>query len=192
MHCLITFTFFGLFEDTRVEYQPPFVDYQDSNANDYSNIDTKSETLPPLPEKLEKAIETVQEYLNHPDSVEDLPGGVGLTKQHLSSTPKVSLPTSTTSLSTTVAASTVTTTTLISSSTTSMSAPELSLTTANSRSTQTNNQKKSNHRKKPLSSFDNDTEVDVTLGTVFNSYGVDRENIGFIFDSSYCFLVCPF
>ena len=60
---------------------------------------------------------------------------------------------------------------------------------AESSSFTTSERKRPSHRKKPLSSFDNDTEADVTLRTVFNNYGVSQEYIGFILDASYCLIV---
>jgi hypothetical protein len=115
--------------------------------------------------------------LKNPDSIEDVPGT-----------------TNTKNLSTPSPKTTTTTTTTTTSSTTALppkstSTPLTTTTTTTTQMSTSSEKRKSSHRKKPLSSFDNDTETDVTLRTVFNNYGVAQENIGFILDASYCLMV---
>ena len=56
--------------------QSPYMDYSDNvPGGDYVSFEAKSdaETLPPPPEKVEKAFQTIKDYLKNPDSIEDVP-----------------------------------------------------------------------------------------------------------------------
>ena len=160
------------------DFQPsPYLDYSDNNA-DYMSFDQqKGETLPPPPEKVEEAFETIKEYLKNPDSIEDVPGTTN-TKNLSTPSPKTTTTTTTTTTSSTTTAQPK-----------SASTPLTTTTTTTTQMLTSSEKRKSSHRKKPLSSFDNDTETDVTLRTVFNNYGVAQENIGFILDASYSLMV---
>lgn len=60
----------------------------------------------------------------------------------------------------------------------------------------------STHRKKPTTSYDNDTEDSsaaaaageeaMTISTILTGYGVSRSHVGFVLDASYVFLVFAF
>ena len=158
------------------DFQPPspYLDYSDTNPDYMTFEQQKGETMPPPPERVEEAFETIKEYLKNPDSIEDVPG--------TTNTKNLSTPSPTT-ITTTTTTSTTTSTPPQATSTSK------STTTTTQMTTTTSEKRKSSHRKKPLSSFDNDTETDVTLQTVFHNYGVAQENIGFILDASYCLMV---
>ena len=175
------------------DFQPPYMDYSDMVAgSDYFDAKNEVDTMPPSREKFVEAFQTVKDYMKNPASIEDVPLMMG-NRGFSAATPAPTTTTPTTpSLATTT---TTTTTTTTSRSTTKSSAMASTTTTSTSTSITsasvagTPEKKKSSHRKKPLSSFDNDTEADVTLRTVFNNYGVSQENIGFILDASYCLIV---
>ena len=181
------------------DFQPPYMDYSDMAAgSDYFDAKSDVDTMPPPSrEKFEEAFQTVKDYMKNPASIEDVP--IMMSNKDFPSATPATTTTTTTPTPTTPSPATSTTTTTQTTTTTEGKSSAFSSTTPTSTSTlmtsssasvvATPEKKKSSHRKKPLSSFDNDTEADVTLRTVFNNYGVSQENIGFILDASYCLIV---
>lgn len=153
---------------TGVQWRPPnsqtgyLGDYSPDYGIPYGSVPVDYDTPPPPPEKVQDAIETVKNYFINGDMEEN--------KDKKERTTTVELTTTTTTTSTT----TTTTMTYTTEETTTvvMSTPRV-------------------HRNKPTSSFDNDTEQDMTIANILTGYGVpvSHRNIGFILDSVYMIIL---
>lgn len=160
------------------DWQPPYASYDIPSMYDTNDYDIAygqqqqqqeaSLTIAPPPKNVEKAFETIQNYLDHPEGSEQ-------------SSP-AEQKTTTTKRTTTTTKKTTTTTIR----TTTEEEPPTTMTTSFVTFPSLANKTR---RKKPKSSFDNDTENDVTLRAILGNYGVSQSNVGFILDATYTWLV---